>query len=145
MVMSKAGLQVLKMAEGFRRHIYKDAAGLPTIGYGHRLLAEESFPEGISEDEASKLLSADLQWAEQSVLRMVKVALTQGQFDALVDFVYNLGVARLAESTLLHLLNAGDYEAAARQFLLWDKVNGCVSPALLRRRQAELTLWRSAN
>ncbi|MGA3370676.1 MAG: lysozyme [Terracidiphilus sp.] len=101
MNISKDGLQLIKASEGFRANTYLDVAGFPTIGYGHRLLHPESYPNGITEDEATALLLQDVQSAEQAVLRLVKVPLSQGQFDALVDFTFNLGSGRLAGSILL--------------------------------------------
>jgi len=74
---------------------------------------------------------------------LVKVALTQGQFDALVDFCFNLGAGRLAKSTLLRCLNAGRYNDAAEQLLLWDLAGGEVNLGLKARREAELRLWKS--
>jgi lysozyme len=79
--------------------------------------------------------------AEGVVSRAVRVALTQGQFDALVDFTYNLGGGRLAASTLLRDLNAGQYDAAAEQLLVWDMAAGVVNLGLKSRREAEFNLW----
>jgi len=141
MRISAAGLELLKNSEGFRDRVYIDVAGFPTIGYGHRLLHPESFPRGITETQASQLLLNDLREAEQAVQRLVKVPLTQGQFDALVDFCFNLGQGRLAASTLLESLNAGQYADAAAELLRWDRAGAHESPALKARRQAELALW----
>ena len=79
--------------------------------------------------------------AEQGVLRLVKAALTQGQFDALVDFVFNLGSGRLAGSTLLVYLNAGRYDDAAGQLLRWDHAGAIEVAGLKARREAEFKLW----
>jgi lysozyme len=144
MQLSTAGLNFIKQSEGFRSHTYLDAAGLPTIGYGHRLLHAQSFPAGISESDAAALLAADVRDAEQAVQRLVKVSLNQGQFDALVDFCFNLGQGRLASSTLLKVLNAGRYATAAEQLLLWDQAGGKPLAALKARREGELNLWNSA-
>jgi lysozyme len=141
MQLSAEGLDLIKKSEGFRDRVYLDVAGFPTIGYGHLIKPHESFPNGITEAQAAAILSTDVQEAEQSVARLVKVALTQGQFDALVDFCFNLGAARLASSTLLRELNVGDYQAAARQFLVWDHAGGAVVAGLEARREAELKLW----
>ena len=141
MQLSAEGLDLIKKSEGFRDRVYLDVAGFPTIGYGHLIKPHESFPSGITEPQATAILSSDVQDAEQSVARLVKVALTQGQFDALVDFCFNLGAARLASSTLLRELNVGDYQAAARQFLVWDHAGGAVVAGLEARREAELKLW----
>lgn len=141
MHVSDAGLKLIKQSEGFRANTYLDATGLPTIGYGHKLLPGESYPDGISESEAEELLSADVGATCLAVQRLVQVPLSQGQFDALVDFCYNLGEGRLAASTLLRELNAGMYEDARQQLLLWDHAGGQVLPGLQMRRQAEFDLW----
>lgn len=143
MKLSAAGLELVKRSEGFRGQVYKDVAGLLTIGYGHRVLTHESFPNGINEPQASELLARDLHSAELYVTQLVKVPVTQGQFDALVDFCFNMGVARLASSTLLTVLNHGRYQDAADQLLRWDLAGGQVSQGLKTRREAELQLWRS--
>ena len=144
MQLSAAGSELLKRSEGFRSCAYMDVAGCPTIGYGHRILASETFLGGIQETEAAALLCADVQVAERAVERLVRVALTQGQFDALVDFVFNLGAGRLAASTLLRDLNAGEHDAAGEQLLHWDLAAGAVNAGLKTRREAEFALWGSA-
>jgi lysozyme len=141
MELSAAGLDLIKRSEGFRGRTYLDVAGFPTIGYGHRLLAHESFPEGINETQAAEILVADVRQAEQAVERLVRVPLAQGQFDALTDFCFNLGAGRLVSSTLLKELNAGQYEAAREQLLRWDQAAGEVCAGLKARREAEFQLW----
>ncbi len=139
---SAAGLAVLKQSEGFRRETYLDATGYPTIGYGHRLVHPESYPEGITEAQALVILEWDVREAEQAVERLVKVPLTQGQLDALVDFTFNLGSGQLAASTLLQELNAGRYDVAAVQLLRWDHAGKEVVAGLQARREAEFRLWQ---
>ena len=141
MQFSAAGMDLLRRSEGFRSRSYLDVAGLATIGYGHRVVDGESFPEGIDEAQGEQLLVRDVRAAEQAILRLAKVLLTQGQFDALVDFVFNLGAGRLAESTLLKELNAGSYDAAAEQLLRWDHSGVAENAGLKARRQAEFELW----
>ncbi len=141
MELSSAGMELLMKSEGFRQRVYLDVAGYPTIGYGHRLVHPETFSQGITEAQAARLLAADLRETERAVERLVKVPLDQGQFDALVDFCYNLGPGRLAQSTLLERLNAGDYAAAAQQLLRWDHAGSQENAALKARREAELALW----
>ncbi|EDH9820259.1 TPA_asm: lysozyme, partial [Salmonella enterica subsp. enterica serovar Typhimurium] len=80
---------------------------------------------------------------ENDVSRLVKVKLTQGQFDALVSFAYNLGARTLSSSTLLRKLNSGDYAGAADEFLRWNKAGGKVLNGLTRRREAERALFLS--
>jgi lysozyme len=142
MQLSAAGLDLLKRSEGFRSHVYLDVAGISTIGYGHKLLHPESFPRGIDESFAAKILLSDVRDAEDAVARLVKAPLTQGQFDALVDFVFNLGQGRLASSTLLTDLNAGRLDAAAQQLLCWDHSGAKEISALKTRREAEFQMWK---
>ena len=143
MELSVAGVELLKRSEGYRSRTYLDVNGFPTIGYGHRLLHPESFPDGIGEAQAAEILTADVREAEQAVERLVKVSLTQGQFDALVDFCFNLGAGRLTASTLLKCVNAGRYDDAVEQLLLWDHAGEQECSALKARREAEAELWRN--
>ena len=71
-------------------------------------------------------------------------SIVQCQFDALVDFTFNLGCASLANSTLLRAVNAGDFAGAANEFARWDHVQGMVVLGLLRRRQAEAQMFSAA-
>lgn len=141
MHLSAAGLKLLKRSEGFRDRTYSDIAGFRTIGFGHRLAPHESYGAGISLQQGESILAADIAIAEGAVTRLVQTPLTQGQFDALVDFVFNLGAGRLASSTLLRYLNAGKYDDAAWQLLAWDHAGSRELPALKLRREAEFRLW----
>jgi len=141
MELSGAGLDLLKRSEGFRSRTYLDTAGKPTIGYGHRILDSESLSEGIDEAQAELVLREDIRVAERAVERLVRVPLSQGQFDALVDFCFNLGSRRLAASTLLAELNSGRYSAAAVELLRWDHSGAEVNAGLKARREAEFRLW----
>lgn len=141
MQLSAAGFELIKRSEGFRGHVYTDVAGFPTIGYGHRVTPPESFPAGIDEARAAVILARDVLEAEREVARLVRMAITQGQFDALVDFCYNLGAGRLAGSSLLRELNAGRYDAAGEQLISWDHAGGMVNAGLKARREAEFQLW----
>jgi lysozyme len=148
---SDAGVSFLLRQETFSPTVYKDDAGNPTIGYGHKLKPGESFPNGITEEQARQLLCADLAEGERAVRQNVKVNLTQSQFDALIAFTYNVGSGTrgFRGSTLLRQLNAGNFAAAANQFPRWNKdkkkINGrerlVVSPGLTRRRNAERSLF----
>lgn len=141
MKLSPAGLDLIQRSEGFRPKTYIDIAGFPTIGYGHRLVHPECYPDGITEMQANVILLWDVHEAEQSVERLVTVPLTQGQFDALVDFTFNLGAGRLANSTLLHVLNQGKYVEASAELLRWDHSGDHEVAALKARRAAECALW----
>ena len=138
---SAAGLAMTKQLEGLRLTAYQDQAGRWTIGYGH---AGPDVHPGltITQAQAEQLLESDLAAAVASVNRAVTSGINQSQFDALVDFVFNLGCGSLLASTLLRHVNAGDFTAAAQQFLLWDHAGGAVVPGLLERRRAELQLFQ---
>ncbi len=141
---SKQGLALTEQFEGLRLKAYQDANGVWTIGYGH------TGPDvhaglSITQEQAEALLLQDVASAVAAVNRLVTVPLTQNQFDALVDFVFNVGAENFARSTLLRELNAGNTAGAAAQFLLWKWAGGVVSPGLLRRRQAEAALFESAD
>ena len=145
MQVSQAGMDLSKRFEGLKLRVYLDIAGIPTIGRGHRLLHPGSFPDGITESQADEIFLVDMRDAGLTVSQLVKVPITQGIFDALTDFEFNLGQGRLAGSTLLKDLNSGDSDAAAQQLLLWD--HGCIEgkeveiAALKARRAAEFELW----
>jgi len=138
MTYSKTGEALTEGFEGCRLTAYQDVAGVWTIGYG---TTGPDVVEGlvITQDEAVVRLEKGIAWAESAVNRLVTVALTQPEFDALVDFVYNLGVGAFEGSTLLSQLNSGDFHGAADQFERWDHAGGVVVAGLLRRRVAEET------
>lgn len=138
---SPDGLQLTKSFEGCRLQAYLDSVGVPTIGYGHT----HGVTMGMSctQEQADAWLQEDVQWAVQAVNNLVTVPLTQQQFDALVDFTFNLGTGALQRSTLLRLLNSGNYQGAAGEFEKWDKAGGKVLPGLLRRRQAERNMFNT--
>lgn len=116
-----------------------------TIGWGHTQGVKPG--DEISREQAQILFSEDVEWAVAAVNKKVKVGLTQNQFDALVSFVFNLGEANFASSTLLRKLNKGDYDGAAEQFPRWNKQrqNGklVVLRGLVRRRAQEMELFLS--
>lgn len=143
MKLSAAGLDLLKKSEGFRSRTYLDVAGRATIGYGHLLGPHESYAGEISIAQAETMLEQDVTQAEQAVGRLVTAPLTQGQFDALVDFTFNLGAERLRSSTLLAKLNARSYDAAAEELLRWDHAGAKEVAGLKLRREAEYKLWKS--
>ncbi|CAK0771902.1 lysozyme [Gammaproteobacteria bacterium] len=128
---------MVKEYEGLRLNVYKDSAGKPTIGYGHLIKPGENFDTGISAKKAELMLAADLLASEDAVKKWVNVALSQGQFDALVSLVFNIGAAQFQKSTLLRKLNAGNLAGAAEEFLRWNKADGKVAEGLVRRRVAE--------
>lgn len=137
---SRNGLALTEQFEGCRLTAYQDQVGVWTIGYGHT--GPDVTPGlAITQEQAEALLAKDVSSACSCVNSHVTLALTQNEFDALVDFVFNLGAGAFEGSTLLRELNAGDVTAAAAQFDLWDKAGGAVVAGLLRRRQAETELY----
>ncbi|MCD8342519.1 MAG: glycoside hydrolase family protein [Clostridiales bacterium] len=145
---SSTGLSLIKSFEGLCLTATKCAAGVWTIGYGHTgTYNGKAVCSGmtITKSAAEKLLASDLEGFESAVNSYVTVSLNQNQFDALVSFAFNCGKSALKGSTLLKKLNAGDYDAAAEQFLVWNKitVNGVKqeSAGLTRRRKAERELF----
>jgi lysozyme len=138
---SAQGLELIMRSEGFRSQPYPDVAGKATVGYGHRIVPPESFANEITKEQGTAILMKDVQLAERAVGRLVRVPLSQGQFDALVDFCFNVGPARLAASTLLKELNDSQYAHAGLQLLRWDYAAGVINKDLEARRTAELQLW----
>lgn len=139
---SKVGLALTEAFEGVRLEAYQDSVGVWTIGHGHTRGVRPGMT--CTAEQALQWLIEDTQIAVDAVNDLVDVPLTQDEFDALVDFVFNLGAPALAHSTLLRLLNAGQYHAAAAQFELWDHAGGKVVAGLLRRRRAEEQLFEEA-
>lgn len=146
---SDKGLALIKQSEGFRGNAYPDPAtgGKPyTIGNGTTV-----YPSGmpvklgdkVTEQQAEAYLGNDVKKFEAAVSNAIKVKLTQGQFDALVSFTYNVGPANMASSTLIKKLNAGDVKGAADEFLRWNKAAGKVMAGLTTRRAAERALFLS--
>jgi GH24 family phage-related lysozyme (muramidase) len=147
--LSAAGLDFLKSHEGFRSHMYDDVKGYCTVGYGHLVhkgrtgtnpQAEAPFAAGLSIDAATALLAKDVSWACDAVIKLVtRQPLKQHEFDALVDFTFNVGTHAFATSTLLKRVNAlVPAGAITEAFLMWDK-----PIQLLGRRKAEAWLFNT--
>ncbi len=142
---SQKGFDLIKTFEGLRLQAYPDpATGADpwTIGYG----ATRGVTKGmaITVDQAERMLRNDVARFEPELERLLKVTVSQNQWDALMSFVYNLGAANLASSTLLKLLNKGDIAGAAAQFPRWNKAAGREMAGLTKRRAAEQSLFLSA-
>lgn len=133
--MNYTGQMLTEQFEGLSLTAYQDSAGVWTIGYGHTAGVTPDMT--CTQAQAEAWLLADIQWACSVVSSEVKAPLTQNEFNALVDFVFNEGSGHFASSTLLADLNAGNYAAAAAQFEAWDVAGGQVVAGLLRRRIAE--------
>jgi lysozyme len=140
MRISERGLAHIKHFEGCKLKSYYCVGGKCTIGYGH---TGPDVKPGmtITEERAVELLRQDVAEAEKAVAELVKVPLRQGQYDALVDFVFNLGRGALAQSSLLKLLNQREYGKAAEQLMRWVHAGSAVIAGLQRRRQAAREMW----
>ena len=147
MKMSQGGIDnLLKKFEGCKLKSYRCPANVCTIGYGHTSAA--GAPEvvdgmTITQAQADEILKRDLVKYESAVLGMVKVELTQNQFDVLVDFAYNAGVGALKSSTMLKKINSGSLDTVPDELMKWTKGGGKVLPGLVRRRQAAVAWWNA--
>lgn len=146
--LSKAGEEMIKHFESCFLKAYKDSGGVLTIGWGHTGLQHMDgtvYPgRKITQDEADRLFRYDMDQFERRVEALVKVPLTQWQYDALVSFDFNTGGLTLEKgqpSTLLRHLNAGRFLDASREFPKWDKDNGKTVAGLTRRRAAEASMF----
>ena len=133
-------VELIKVSEGLRLEAYLPTPNdVWTIGYGHTKTAKPGMR--ITQAGAEALLKHDLAWVEAALKKYIKVSLTQNQYDALASFVYNLGETNFKNSTLLKMLNKGDYQGAADQLLRWDKQKGKVLKGLTIRRNHERDLF----
>lgn len=139
MTTSTDGLAIIKKYEGLRLKAYKCPAGVWTIGYGHT----RGVTEGMTIDQkiADRLLVEDVRPIEAQI-NALKLNMRQGQFDALVSFIFNLGEGAFNRSTLKKKILAGakDSEIAA-EFKKWNKAGGKVLPGLVKRREEEAVSW----
>ena len=144
MQVSQRGVDTIAHSEGCYLVAYKCPAGIWTVGYGHTSamgnLTVTSITK-LTEAQAIKLLQTDLLVVDNQVNHFVTVPLTQGQFDALVSFVFNIGIENFRKSTLLKKLNKGDYEGASQELPRWNHGGGRVLPGLTKRRHAEMALF----
>jgi lysozyme len=154
MRLSATGLALLKEVEGVCLTPYKDAEGLWTCGVGHVLTEEEAASDQIrcgetlllwrttlTEAQVDALLAQDLQPFEMALTEAITVPLTPGQADACLSLAFSIGLRAFCTSTLLRLLNQGDYAGARGQFRRWVKVNDRVIAALQQRRKREVVRW----
>jgi lysozyme len=156
---NRAGIELIKRWETFVSKPYFCAAGKKTIGYGHVILPGESFTS-LTEPEAELLLYQDIAKFEKEIGKFIKTILSTNQYSAVVSFVFNIGSAKFAQSTLLKKLNERNYTAASQQFLKWvyatktdkkgkpvldkdGKTIKVVLPGLLARRKDEQKLFTS--
>lgn len=154
MRISERGLDFLKQCEGLRLEVYLDAAGLPTIGYGHLLTKPEltsgkifivgepvRYNEGLTEKQASDLFRQEVREYEDCVTLEVLQSLEQHQFDALVSFAYNVGCSAFENSTLLKRVNEARLSEVPAQLRRWVHCGAKVVQGLVNRREKEVRLW----
>jgi GH24 family phage-related lysozyme (muramidase) len=152
MRLSDQGAQFIGRFEGFRAELYDDPAGHCTIGYGHLVHRGKcdgsepaEFKKGITKKRALKLLQEDAASAAAAVEAKVTVPLNQQQFDALVSFVFNLGVGNFSSSTLLKVLNKKKYDEVPEQLDRWVLAGGKRLQGLVNRRKAEGVLFTTGD
>lgn len=144
MHVSQAGQDFIKSFEKEVLQVYDDGYGYPTCGIGHRVKPEDRLKLGdkITKEQSQAFWQKDLAIHAEPVDRLVKVPLTQGQYDALVSLVFNIGEGNFAGSSLLRELNRGNYDEARVRFMDWIKSNKRVSNGLIKRRTAEQKMFR---
>ena len=155
---SQQGLEAIGRHEAFRGNMYNDIADHATIGYGHLVhhgpingTEPQEFIDGISRERGLELLEQDAQFAVNAVRRYIDVPLTQGQFDALTSFTFNLGPGALQRSTLRRVINAGTGDPSMYQttitnsFMRYNRarIDGELQPVrgLSRRRADEARMF----
>ena len=146
MKINNEGLQIIKEFEGYREKAYRCSGKVWTLGWG-----TTKYPTGqrvlegdrVYKEDAEKYLLNDLRWAENTVNKKVKVEISQGMYNSLVSFVYNLGSSIFTESncTLLRKLNAKDYTGASNEFKRWNRAGGKVVRGLVNRRYKESNMF----
>ena len=140
---SQEGIDLIKEFEGYSERVYMCAGGKYTIGYGHTRNVEPG--DTCTREQAEEFLRQDLVDAEETIEALVKVPLTQNQFDALVSLVYNIGSGNFYSSTIRRVVNCkiGDPEEYRKAWMMWVKSKGKVLKGLVRRREAEYKLFSS--
>jgi lysozyme len=145
------GIELTKESEGFVGQPYNDAANYCTIGYGHLIQLAPcdgsisgEFKTGIDVPQGTEILRTDMGKAERGVMTLVDVELTDGQYGALCDFVFNVGIGNFRSSTLRKRLNAGDYDRVPFEFRRWVMAGGRKLPGLVARREKEIVLFFEA-
>lgn len=137
----QAGIDFIKEREGLRLTAYDDGGGVWTIGWGSTKGVKQGMK--ITRETAEKMLKDDLVVFEGGVDALVKVPLTQNQFNVLVSFSFNVGMAAFRKSTLLKVLNQGHYDRVPNELSKWVKDNGKVVQGLVKRRALEAALFMS--
>lgn len=142
LVLSVAGIAHLVQDEANVPTVYLDPVGIPTVCVGHTAtVTRKDIGKTFSSTECQELLRQDTRLAQAAIRQHVKVPVTQGQYDALVSFTFNVGVSNFKSSTLLRKINAGQCRAAGQEFARWNKAKGRVLRGLTLRRAREAARW----
>ncbi len=136
---SEHGINLIKRFEGLRLEAYKCSAGVWTIGYGYTLGVKQG--DRITQEQAEQYLIDYIRNAEKQLNELIKVEVSQNQYDALMSLFYNIGYAQFASSTCLKRLNNKDYKGAAEALVWWNKAGGKILQGLVNRRDAEKELF----
>ena len=143
LAVSAAALVGIATHEGYRGEAYKDAVGIPTIGYGET--AGVKMSDKTTPERALVQLLTSTEKHVDAIRSCVKVPLYQHEFDAYVSLSYNIGAAAFCRSTLVKKLNAGDYDGACEEIRRWNRAGGKVLPGLVKRREAEYVMCKGAS
>lgn len=142
------GLAVTKVSEGWRSRLYNDVARYCTIGYGHLVKRapcdgseRPEFKRGLSETEGSDLLRDDMAGAQRTVMTAVTTEMTDAQYAALCDFVFNVGATNFKKSTLLLVVNDREFDRVPTQLMRWILAGGKEVPGLVNRRERQIKLF----
>jgi len=142
------GLAITKVSEGWRSRLYNDVARYCTIGYGHLIKRSPcngseraDWQDGITESEGEALLIDDMEDAQIAVMLAVTTRLTDTQYAALCDFVFNVGATSFRKSRLLKLINAGQHDQVGNQLMRFIMAGGREIGGLRNRRQREIDLY----
>lgn len=138
---SHSGLHLTEQFEGCRLIAYQDSVGVWTLGYGHTLDINEG--DTCTQEQAELWLQDDIQRVVRQINKDVRWTLSQGEFDALVDFGFNLGVHALEGSTLWSYIQSGEHDKAAEEFPKWHHAGGKDVAGLLKRRLVEQETFRA--
>ena len=159
--LSQNGLESLKKMEGIMLNVYKDVAGYPSIGIGHKLTPDElksrliiikgeSHPwsNGLTENQVEDLKKQDIGYHESIINNHIKSSICQHQFDCLVSFSYNTGIGAFLNSTLFKKVNSMKFDEVPDELIKWIYITDpktkkkLISNGLQNRRNAEVKLWK---
>ena len=140
-MISPAGLRLIRLFESFSAMPYICAGGYQTLGFGHVVRPGEAFDLPLSLESGEKLLLANVSKTERAISRLIRVPLSQNQWDALTSWTFNLGGGALQASTLRQVINRGDLDEAPDQIRRWVYAGGRKLRGLVKRREIEARLF----